>query len=144
MDIREAIELLRKTRATEADFTAQVAEIKAELEALPLWKMLQDVQGYLATARADVETQEHRVRWEALEAYNKTGNKKPHPAVAIKMYAVLYYASLDAHAYACQHLPKALRLDVKAFEKVAKVANLDFVTISEEPRATIARDLSAY
>ena len=144
MDIQEAIELLKKARALEASHIVQATEAKAELESSNLWKTLQERQGYLATARADVEDWENRVRLMALADYAATGNKSPHPAIVIKMYAVLYYASLDAHAYACQHLPKALKLDVKAFEKVAKVANLDFVTISEEPRATIARDLSAY
>ena len=144
MDIQEAVETLRGARKVEAIFEAQVTETKTELEASPLNKMLQERQEYLATARADVEDWENRVRLMALADYAATGNKSPHPAIVIKMYAVLYYASLDAHAYACQHLPKALRLDVKAFEKVAKVASLDFVTISEEPRATIARDLSAY
>lgn len=43
-----------------------------------------------------------------------------------------------------QHLPKALKLDKRVFEKVAGVLDLDFVIISEVPSTRVDRDLSVY
>jgi hypothetical protein len=46
--------------------------------------------------------------------------------------------------YCRQHLPNALKLDARAFEKAAKVIPLSFVDVVETPKATIATDLSEY
>jgi hypothetical protein len=54
------------------------------------------------------------------------------------------YDTARALTYAREHLPQALKLDAREFEKVAKVLKLDFVTTHEEPQATIATDLSKY
>jgi hypothetical protein len=70
--------------------------------------------------------------------------KKLNSAVTIKEYTVLVYDSSDALEFARQHVPKALKLDKRTFEKAARVLEPDFVTVTKEPRATIASDLSAW
>jgi hypothetical protein len=40
-----------------------------------------------------------------------------------------------------KELAQARKLDRVAFERAAKAIGLDFVTIAQEPRVTIARDL---
>ena len=87
-----------------------------------------------------------QLRLDALEMFERGdgGKSEIHPAIQIKEYTVLEYDEKSALDYCRQHLPKALKLVKKPFEAVAKVAELDFVTIRKEPRATIKRDLSEY
>ena len=144
MDIQEAIEFLAKARQAEANHKEEVAEIQAELEASALWQVHLKLKDALAGAREDVSFWENRVRVMTLDAFRQNGDKTPHPAVQIKMYTTLTYDTDDALAYAREHLPGALKLVKGVFEKAAKAVEPDFVTIGQEPRATIARDLSEY
>lgn len=65
--------------------------------------------------------------------------------VTIKKATVLTYSPELAIAWAKTAMPALVTevLDAKAFEKVALAGGLPFVTITKEPKATIASDLSA-
>ena len=95
-----------------------------------------------ASERVDELTKQVRDR--AVLAFEQSGDKRPNSAIQIKEYIVLVYSEGDALEFARQHVPKALKLDRRAFERVAKVLEPDFVTVITEPRATIASDLSAW
>ena len=105
---------------------------------------LDRINAALSEAQALTKSAEAAVRETALNSYSENGDKHPHAAVAIKVYARLGYDPKTAHAYCTQHLAGALKMEKRKFEKVARVAELDFVTIIDEPQATITRDLSAY
>ena len=77
-----------------------------------------------------------------LAAYHKTGSKHPAPGVEVRLVQQLDYDPALALIWAMDKR-LALRLDPKAFEKLAKAMPLDFVTITEVPQATIAGDLDA-
>ena len=142
--MKDAVEKLARARCIVAEYEATLVEAEEELHATPEWaaadQALQDIR-QAKVEQANVETE---VRERALGIYEETGDKAPHPAVTIKMYTVLDYEDADAFDYAREHLPKALKLDKRTFEKAAKILELDFVVIRQEPRATIARDLSGY
>jgi len=142
--IQGAIRGLAGVRQTEAEIKAEVADIQTKLEASGLWKLLQERKALLKSASEAANQQADYVRLLALEAYNENGDKGPHAAIKVKMYTVLAYEERDALDFCRDMLPDALRLDKRTFEKAAKTLPLDFVTITEEPRATIARDLSEY
>lgn len=95
-----------------------------------------------------IETLESLIRDRALDCFSKSGEKKPHPAVSIRMRTVLSYDPDRALAWCKVYLPKALSLNRKIFEKharaVAETHPVPFVEIRKEPQATIARDLSRY
>jgi len=55
----------------------------------------------------------------------------------------LNYDDREAMSWALEH-KLALKLDTSAFEKIAKTSNLMFVTILEEPSATIATELKRW
>ena len=76
----------------------------------------------------------------ALQVYAETGNKTPSPGVGIRVVTKLIYDAGVALLWATQH-SIALKLDIPAFEKIAKASKPDFVELSEEPQATIATDL---
>lgn len=107
-------------------------------------KELAEVRGWLKDAQQTQARMENEVREWAITAFLTTGDKKPHPAVQIKEYTVLTYDDGQALTYSREHIPNAVKLDKRAFEKAAAALALDFVQIATEPRATIATDLSKY
>lgn len=94
-----------------------------------------------ATQTAQLVTEaEDTLRILALQAYTVTGNKQPAPGVSVRVLTKLEYNPKEALKWAMSH-QIALSLDKKSFEGFAKATPLDFVTIREEPQATIASDL---
>lgn len=144
MNIQGPVSELALAREIEAKCKADVADIQAELEASALWRVLTERKADLKAAQSTTSAQADYVRKLGVAAYGETGDKRVHPAVTVKVYTTLAYDPTDALDYARKHLPGALKLDKRAFEKVAKVAGLDFVEVDQEPRVTIARDLSQY
>ena len=84
--------------------------------------------------------EESQLREMAVKVFGETGDKQVAPGVGIRVRTVLNYESKDAMEWAVKH-ELALKLDPSAFEKIAKTSNLSFVTITEEPTATIAAEL---
>jgi hypothetical protein len=93
----------------------------------------------IATLTADVKRL-------ALRLYGETGSQHPVDGVDVKILTKLDYKPELALSWARQAgvavIPE--QLDVKAFEKIAKQADLPFVEKFGEPQAQIARDLTAY
>ncbi len=75
-----------------------------------------------------------------LLAYAETGNKTPAPGVGICEVTTLEYDPKIAFDWAIEHTI-ALKLDVIAFVKIAKVSPPDFVEVTTKPQATISRNL---
>lgn len=86
--------------------------------------------------RIDTETRAH-----ALLIHATTGNTQPHPGVKIAIHKVPNYDESEALDYAREHLPQAVKLDKRKFDKFARDFDLEFVTVVEEPRARVDRDL---
>jgi len=87
---------------------------------------------------------EAKLRDLALKAYAETGNKAVAPGVGIRELTKLDYDPKEAFKWALEH-KIVLKLDTPAFEKMAKMApetRPTFVTISQEPQATIATELA--
>jgi hypothetical protein len=150
--MNDLIAQLARARDIEQEYRTEIAELEQEIAATKLGQRLAYVKSdLLPTAKADVEDATAAVRRAGVEVFEETGMTRPHPAVQIKRYKVLDYDADEALNYARFYLPQALKLDRRIFEKIAVTlieefakAELDFVAISKEPRATIARDLSEY
>ncbi len=74
--------------------------------------------------------------------YNKHGVKKARCGVAIRLTKKLIYDVGVAFGWAksaCKIVVTPERLDVRAFEQMAKITDLDFVKIEEVPQATIPK-----
>ena len=87
-----------------------------------------------------VKDAETLLRELTLQAYAETGNKTPAVGVGIRERTVLTYDGKVAFDWAKAH-KMALKLDTRAFEKIAKADTPDFVKITTEPQATIATEL---
>lgn len=100
------------------------------------------------TDQLQITALEEKVRDWAVEHYKNTGSKKPHPALQIRVTKAIVYATDKAMEWCEKNLPVAIKrtVDAKLFEKtVQSIGALpDFVIVTEEPKATIATDLTPY
>ena len=97
----------------------------------------------LVEVAAGLEEEEKILREMALAEYAVTENKKPAPGLEIKIFQEIRYDPAAALVWAKQH-DLALRLDEKAFEKIANASPLDFVEIAQIAKCQIATDLSTH
>ena len=142
--MKDAIATLAYFGHVVAKHKALLAEKEEQLHATPEWEQVERARENLRKASAKEAVTGIEAREQAMRIFTKTNNRMPHPAVKVKMYTVLEYRDEDAINYAREHLPGALKLDKRVFKKAALAVAMDFVAILQEPRATIARDLSKY
>ena len=91
-------------------------------------------------AKSTCQEAEAKLREMTIQSYVDTGNKSALPGIGIRIMTRLTYDNQMAMEWAVEH-KLALKLDAVIFEKIAKTSGLPFVTIAEEPTATIAADL---
>ena len=94
---------------------------------------------------AKVDEADKLVRDLALKAYATDKDKKPNAWVEIKTFKVATILDPERAREWCLHnFTPALKLDTKAVEKAAIAGSIpsSIATVSEEPRAQIASDLS--
>ena len=142
--LNEMVNQLAACRLAEANAKEQIARLDRELEGTPTGQMLCHARGDLLEARDRLAIADANIRAAATHNFKETGEKAPHPAVKVVMSTVLYYINYHALEYCREHLPQALKLDKHGFEKAAKVLELDFVDITQEPAVRIAKDLTPY
>jgi len=144
MNLNEAVQRLAKLQGELKQLDLKVATCREKLEATPNWIKLQQAIKAADYIRDQIKEVDHLVRDMALESYIAQGDKQPHPSVSIKVYTTIDYDPDRAKQYCIDHLPTALKLDPKVFERAAKVIELDFVTRGEEPRVAISSNLGEY
>ena len=125
-DFREIYELRRN----------EMAEKKAEFE-----KANEDLIGVINLFQEKITESEEEIRKEALVQYEKTGEKKLDFGVGIRIMKRLNYDPKQAFSWAREH-SLALTLDKRAFEKIAKADNIEFVELTEEVMATIPKEIN--
>ena len=100
----------------------------------------QHLYDYETATKLECNEAEGRLRELTLQAYAETGNKAPMLGVGIREVTKLEYDTKEAFAWAVEH-KMAIKLDTSAFEKIAKLSPPEFVTVFQEPQATIATQL---
>lgn len=135
--LREQIERVALMRNEAAEAKHRVAEARAIWEEANA-NLLAEEKG----SRDDLEKEEAALRAMALAEFRETGEKKPGPGLSVSIGTRLHYEPAEALAWA-KRMEIALALDTKAFEAVAKTTPLPFVTVEDEPKVSVARDLGA-
>lgn len=139
----DKIQRLANIRRTQEQRQRDVDEIQNLINA-EYGEEFTRLKDLLASAKKAASLLEDDIRIEAQRAYRADGEKHPHAALTVKIFKTLSYTPGAALEYARKHLPQALTLNRREFEKVAKVVELDFVRMEDQPRVTIKRDLSEY
>lgn len=140
----EELKALAEARQALIGAEKVAADLEAVLQATFQGKMLQDTQEDISRLRAEVRALEIKAKAEALAEYEATGNKKPWEGATIKTYKTVDFDVGIAEAWCRKNAPALLSLDSKAYKKTAPALPGSPVTVSNEPRATLSRDLSAY
>ena len=142
-DLNELVVALAETRNQISVLKEELEGVRATIDA-EFGAALDTLMTAIGEERKNEETLLENLRRAAVVSFAETGDKHPHEAVTVKEYTVVHYDDAEAFDYCLAHLPGALTMSNSKFEKVAKVAGLDFVVLGTEARATIARDLSGY
>lgn len=142
--IGRSLRNLAEARARRETQLHEVERIELELSATDLAHQLDDAEGVLAKLNEAVADCEKQVRNAALIEYRSSGNKAPTDGVSVKIYKVLHYDPDVALAWVKENIPSLVveSLDKKGFEKVSTTLGGP-VVVEEDPRVSIARDLSA-
>ena len=140
-DLAAAVSRLAEARVTEAHEREALAAVEVAI-AEKFGVALGKAEKCLWDARAAAALADTEVR--RLAVADSDDGAEGHPAAKVVESTVLGYAISDAIGYCRKHLPKALSLKKRDFEKAAKVLELDFVTFRKEPVVRIARDLSEW
>lgn len=142
--LREAVQKLAVARSAEAAVKVVLQEKRDQFAAANAALLATEKEAKTAVAQAEADVQAL-----SLAAYNADkSNKKPAEGVEIKLFTVYTYDPAKAFAWAKEKgmclIPE--KLDEAAFQKVAAATpdSVPFVTITKEPKPTIAKDLSAY
>jgi predicted Zn-dependent protease len=137
--------LAEARREVEHD-TELVRAAKALIEqtdAFAVWKLASVT---LDAAKDQVASLDAAVRKAALDDFTKNGEKAIYAGVSVKMYTKVDYDPKAMRDWAKVNMTSLLSLDRSATELAAKAGILDDapVTVTKEPRAIIASDLSSY
>ena len=133
----DKVKVLHGLRQQQAILNAEIKESRTRWEERNAFTLntKRDIDAAIAETEAELKTE--RVR-----TYNGEDKSKMW-GCAIRDVSRLDYMESLAFEWAVTH-KLALRLNKPQFEKIARLTPMDFVTITTEPQATIAADLSEY
>lgn len=148
--IKEEVTMLATLRTQIASTQSEIMLTEAALAQTEPGQTLASLRELLKNMQAVEKELTGQIHTAALELYTQTAEKKPHPAVGIKVYTVLEYAAAELLPWAEENLPEAVKksLDKTAFERYAtamkELRPVPGVTFVEDPRVTIAGNLVAF
>lgn len=138
MKLNELAQQLAEARQHAATLESLADHLEAEITSHPLYSKWKDVQEELKVAQAQADVAKAIFGMEAIAEYNRSGERKPHPAVEVKIMTEVLYDDEEALKYARLHIPNAVKLDTKKFEAAAKALELPFVRTEEYPKAYVS------
>ena len=134
--LKEQVQVVAEARerARKAEETKALIQVAFERQNRAILQETVDTANQVREAEA-------KLRELTLAVYAETGDKAPALGVGIREVTKFLYDIRVAFDWAVEH-KMALRLDMSAFEKIAKVSAPSFVRVYQEPQATIAQDLN--
>jgi len=97
--------------------------------------------GELQQAKAAAEEAEDQLRTLAVAHYQLTQEKKPVPGVEIKLVTEIDITDPKAALAYAKSIGLCIQLDDKGYKALAKTNDVPGATVTEVPKASIARDL---
>lgn len=143
-DLELLVHALARARQAEARLAERLARAKERMQESEAGRAYEAARQEYGSATLLREHYDSELRAALLAAQGDAPEGRKWAWGQNKRRKVLTYDQDKALAYCREHLPKALRLDAKVFEKAAAVLDLDFVTVEESWMPTVATDLSAW
>ena len=132
-------------KARQARLTEQMDAMVEQVTGTPEY---QELKAQFIVVSEALENTDTNIRTSALEHYKASADKRPHPAIGIRLMTKCYYSEQLAVEWCKDNMPHALKLNKTMFEKHARAVSqtipLEFVEVATEPQVTISRDLSQY
>lgn len=151
-DLDYMVRELASQRRAVSSAMREVGKIKMEMNE-QFGARLNVARARVTLAQAQAGELDAQLRLDALEDWERDDeNKRPHPAIGIRVNKVVKIDQDRALGYALERR-KWIKLDLRGFKRDAKLelgksepdeALMEFAEIVEQPTATIAKDLSAY
>lgn len=142
--LAEMVRSLAALRRAWARLEELAAEANQRAMQTPEWQAFQDLTGQMADMRQEMDALDEAIRRDAIAAYDADMTRRPVDGVEVKLYRKLRYNPGVAEMWVRENCPAALVFDTKRFERIAEQLDGAPVTAIQEPRATIARDLSGW
>jgi hypothetical protein len=147
--LEEQVRELARLRKEQDYRRSVMIDLQKRLEETPEYQVIIAYKPDVVSISEQVEEAETELRLAAVQSFLDTQDKRPHPALGIRVTKVVQVVDKNILADYCkEHLPQAYILDMKFVEKhakaVADTAPLPGVEIVETPSATVASDLSSY
>jgi len=136
--------ILARARKIQSEYEERLAEAVADLEKTDEFKAVQGIKELLSIAKQDVQDADMAFRVEAKRLYDEVQDKNAHPSFVVKTFSTLDYDEGAAIEWCWEHMRTGLKLNKGAFEKVAKVMELAFITFGSEDRVQAYKDLSEF
>lgn len=138
--LRDQVDLVRQARHRAKALQQQLNTLRQDFDTL-----YAPLMAAIKAAQAEAREAERILCTLALVAYHETGDKQLVPGVSIREQVKLDYDPATAFQWAVeshqQLVIEPIRLNVEAFEKLARLFPLAFVTITKVPQVLIARDV---
>ena len=147
MNIKEDLHYLATKRNRLNKQKLAEKSIKEKLESSPEYLALNALQRDIGNTEDDIGRVVAQIKSNATHEFISSGlkNTKPYDGIQIKKFKVVHLLDeRTAILWAATNAPQVLSLKKAAFNKIAKVLDLEFVEIDDEYRAQIASDLSMY
>ncbi len=141
MTLSEMIEALRQEREILEIKRRSAAEAQEWLERTPEWQALCKAKQELQRVQDAVEQREQMIHDEAVRLYQSTGEKKPHPAVSIRVFREPQYDEQTMRNWLMANAPTFLKIDAARLKKSAEALPDAPLTWQDKPVAYIASDL---
>lgn len=145
-DLQEYANVVHRARKDVEFLRAQLVDLQDQLDASELGQSVASAKIALKEAKERTADVESKLKELAVKNYKDTGDKKPHPAVTIKIFSTVEIIDRKAAlTWTVQNASKAVKLDSIKFK--AAVKNLDelsFIKKDTEHRATLSSKLSLY
>lgn len=102
-----------------------------------------DLIQYIEKVSNEENEMKEKVKIEAIEEFEKTGQKKLIGGIGIRVLSKLNYSESEAITWADTNMPIAIKrvLDKKQFETFAKSTELDFVEKEEKVSVTFPKEI---
>lgn len=130
---RQDVELAKRERDSAGEALKETAE----------GKHFQSCADHLMKEQETLIQGETELKSAVLEVYKETKEKEPIDKVKVKIFTNLEYDDAEVLEWCKTNATALLKVDTKTFEKTAVKMNAP-VTEKDDPKCTIAKDLSLY
>ncbi len=141
--------LMGELARARADWEAQdriVAAAEMELSNTREYLAVREARIALGVLKTRMDIADAVAREQALDDFARDGEKAVFAGVSVKMFRKVRIDAGKVKAWAIQHMPNLLVLDIKAVKEIALTGALDaeMAEVYTEPQVQIAGDLSGY